>query len=237
MGVHNSTLIQAMMGDMGWTDIYIKELLCMLRYWNRVIIMDNACLERRIFMWDYNKADDNWSNKILIILNSINCMHVYRNKAWCDVKEIENRLIDNYVTKCKSTIEKTPKLRTYIMFKDIFEPETYMIKCMSRRRRSRMSQLRTRSLPLEIETGRHVPIFDKTLKKNRKRTANERLCELCRLNDIENEYHFLCVCPVYNSRHKVLFEEVEFKNVHFHTLSLSDKFIFVMKHCQIDQRL
>ena len=41
--------IQAMMGDMGWTDIYIKELLCMLRYWNRVIIMDNARLERRIF--------------------------------------------------------------------------------------------------------------------------------------------------------------------------------------------
>ena len=23
--------IQAMMGDMGWTDIYIKELLCMIR--------------------------------------------------------------------------------------------------------------------------------------------------------------------------------------------------------------
>ena len=89
MGVHNSTPIQAMMGDMGWTDIYIyiKEVLCMLRYWNRVIIMDNARLERHIFMWDYNKAGDNWSNKISIILNSINCMHVYRNKPSCDIKE------------------------------------------------------------------------------------------------------------------------------------------------------
>ena len=85
-GVHNSTPIQAMMGDMGWTDIYIKELLYMLRYWNSVIIMDNACLERRIFMWDYNKGGDNWSNKVSIILNSINCMHVYRNKTWCDIK-------------------------------------------------------------------------------------------------------------------------------------------------------
>ena len=72
------------------------------------------------------------------------------------------------------------------------------------------------------------------LKKNRKRTANERLCKVCRLNDIENEYYFLCVCPVYNSRRKLLFEEVELKHVHFHTLSLSDKFIFVMKHCQIE---
>ena len=66
-----------MMGDMGWTDkLYIKKLLCMIRYWNRVIIMDNACLERRIFMWDYNKGSDNWRDKISIIFNSIHCMHV-----------------------------------------------------------------------------------------------------------------------------------------------------------------
>ena len=88
---------------------------------------------------------------------------------------------------------KTPKLRTYIMFKYIFEPVTYIIKCMSRRLRSRMSQFRTGILPLEIETGRYVPIFDRNLRKNRNRTANERLCKLCRLNDIENEYHFLFV--------------------------------------------
>ena len=57
--------------------------------------MDNACLEKHIFMWDYNKGGDNWSNKISIILNSINCMHqhVYRNKTWCDIKEIEKDLL------------------------------------------------------------------------------------------------------------------------------------------------
>ena len=60
--------------------------------------MDNTRLEKRIFMWNYNKGGDNWSNKISIILNSISCMHVYRNETWCDIKEIENRLIDNYVT-------------------------------------------------------------------------------------------------------------------------------------------
>ena len=63
------------------------------------------------------------------------------------------------------------------------------------------------------------------LKKNRKRTANERICKLCRLNDIENEYH---------SRRTILFEEIELKHVHFHRLSLSDKFIFVTMHCQIE---
>ena len=57
-------------------------------------------------MWDYNKGGDNWSNKISINFNSIHCMHVYRDKPLCDIKEIKNRLIDNYVTKWKSTIEK-----------------------------------------------------------------------------------------------------------------------------------
>ena len=38
--------------------------------------MDNVRFERRIFIWDYNKGGDNWSNKISIILNIINCMQV-----------------------------------------------------------------------------------------------------------------------------------------------------------------
>ena len=50
---------------------------------------------------------------------------------------------------------------THIMFKDIFEPETHIIECISRR--SLMSQFITGILPLEIETGRYVPILDKTL--------------------------------------------------------------------------
>ena len=32
----------------------------------------------------------------------------------------------------------------------------------------------------------------------------------------------------------MLFEEVELKHVHFHTLSLSDNSTCVMKHCQIE---
>ena len=52
--------------------------------------MNNARLERRIFMLDYNKGGDNWIIKISIICNLINCMHVYRNKTWCDIKKIGN---------------------------------------------------------------------------------------------------------------------------------------------------
>ena len=43
--------------------------------------MDNTCLEMCIFMWDYNKGGDNLSNKISIIFNSKNCMHVQKQNV------------------------------------------------------------------------------------------------------------------------------------------------------------
>ena len=151
-----------------------------------------------------------------------------------DLKQVETRLLDIYVARWQLSIEKMPKLRTYVKFKDIYEPEMYIIKSMSRRRRSLMSQFRSGILPLEIEVGRYLPIYDKTTKRNRKREAYERICKLCNLKAIEDEYHFACVCPAYSNRRKMLFDEVSRNNDVFDVLSLSDKFVYIMKHCQLD---
>ena len=63
-----------------------------------------------------------------------------------------------------------------------------------------------------------------------------RLCKLCRLNAIENEYNFLCVCPVYNSRREIVLEEVELKHVQFHTLSNEPKmagYYLILYYCTL----
>ena len=77
MGVHNKTPIPAMMGDMGWTDIYIKQSVCMIRFWNRMISMDYSRLTKRIFLWDYNLENKIWNASVLKILSSVNCKHMY----------------------------------------------------------------------------------------------------------------------------------------------------------------
>ena len=43
-------------------------------------------------------------------------------------------------------------------------------------------------LPLNIEAGRYI-----------RKELNERLCLLCNQNSIEDEHHFLLLCPVYNA--------------------------------------
>ena len=50
-------------------------------------------------------------------------------------------------------------------------------------KRSLLCQLRIGILPLEIETGRYT-----------RKKVEDIICKLCKL-DIEDEIHFVCVCP------------------------------------------
>ena len=52
-----------------------------------------------------------------------------------------------------------------------------------------ISRLRLSVLPLRIQTGRYA-------RNNIPR--NERYCQCCQTLDIEDEYHFVCVCSTYN---------------------------------------
>ena len=47
------------------------------------------------------------------------------------------------------------------------------------------------TLKLEIERGRYFNI-----------PREERKCKLCHVNSVENEYHFLLVCPLYRELRK-----------------------------------
>ena len=147
-----------MMEDMGWVDIEIKQSLCIIRYWNRLLEMDHTRLTNRIFLWDYNLVTGSWSNEVLKIFTNIDSQNIYRDRITCNLDAVEMKLLEIYETQWRIVIENMPKLRTYVTFKDHYCPEIYLTKCMSRRRRSLMSQLRAGILPIEIEKG-DTPLF------------------------------------------------------------------------------
>ena len=66
-----------------------------------------------------------------------------------------------------------PKLRSYILFKDDYMVETFILKNISRCRRSLISQCRSGILPLEIETGRYTPIYESSRKIENVNHMNE----------------------------------------------------------------
>ena len=128
-------------------------------------------------------------------------------------------------------IESKPKLRTYKLFKSDFSTEEYILKHRSKYERSILCQFRIGILPLNIETGRYKNIKDNISGKMRNLRPEERICDLCDLKKVEDELHFLCVCPVYNDERQNLYRKIDSTHNGFLNLEPEEKFIFIMINC------
>ncbi len=81
------------------------------------------------------------------------------------------------------------KLRSYRKFKVNPCTEPYVKLIRSRQHRSNLAKLRCGTLPLQIELGRfsRPPI-----------PLEERTCNYCNQNIVEDEFHFLMNCRLYS---------------------------------------
>jgi hypothetical protein len=79
----------------------------------------------------------------------------------------------------------TNKLRVYRTFKSVFNPEPYLTNRLPIKYRRAMSQIRCGVAPIAVELGRYC----NTPYENRK-------CYEC--ENVENEYHLLMECPMYD---------------------------------------
>ena len=73
------------------------------------------------------------------------------------------------------------------MFKCSLDSEIYLSCVTVKKFRIAMSRLRCSSHDLFIESGRYINV-----------ERENRFCKLCDLNQVEDEYHFVLVCPVYS---------------------------------------
>ena len=61
-----------------------------------------------------------------------------------------------------------------------------------------LTRFRLSNHVLEIEKGRHC---------KPKLPVEERICRICNNNTIEDEYHFICVCPAYQTLRQEYIDE------------------------------
>ena len=126
-----------------------------------------------------------------------------------------------------------PKLRTYKLYKDEYITEEYICKYMSRQKRSLLAQFRMGVLPLEIEVGRFnlKTVENRTMRKK----VEDRLCNMCDRNEVEDEFHFLMKCNLYNELRNELFINTSLRYPELLSITeLWDKFIFINKYCSFD---
>ena len=105
-----------------------------------------------------------------------------------DLQNIVRRIYDQYLQKWSTDISLLPKARTYTSFKSYndLDIEKYLTIVNNINHRNALIRFRCSSHNLMIEEGRF-----------RKIERNNRLCKQCNMNVIEDEFHFLLVCPTF----------------------------------------
>ena len=220
LGVHKFAPIIAVQGDMGWKTSRHRRMLHIMRYWNRLIKMNDARLTKKIFRWDFECIGDNWTRNLEIIFENFDLSHIYNTMSQVNIQNFDKCLTEEFQEKWKLELTTKPKLRTYALFKNIYLTENYVKGCFSRKYRSLLAQIRCGILPIRVETGRfhRLPL-------------EERICEFCDSGDIEDEIHLLLFCNNYVIPRKYLLSDIKKDNTEFDNLSTSDKlsYMFTVK--------
>ena len=79
LGVHRSAPIAGMYGDMGWMKPYMGRYICMIRFWNPLITLENSRLTKQMFNWDY-ECKTGWSKEIENVFTQLNLEQYFIHK-------------------------------------------------------------------------------------------------------------------------------------------------------------
>ena len=238
LGVGKYTPNAAVNGDMGWTPTHVEQMKSVLCHWFRLNHMDSNRINKQIFLWSYRtrQKHKNWCFHIEKVLQksdiSLNLGNLYNKTQRQSVIEIlQNVLFAEYKAEWKNKVTSNNsisrnnggnKLRTYKLFKSVYETEQYVkIHTMSRARRSSLAKFRCGVAPLRIETGRYEML-----------PYDIRNCFHC-VTDVKTEEHVLLEYPLYNDIRQELFSKVDMPSNSFDVLSNHDKVCLLLPDSSI----
>ena len=237
LGVGKYTPNAAVQGEMGWKLPAHQQWLSVTRSWCRLMKMSNTRLNKRVHVWTLDKAASgirNWAHDVTQFYNSINMDSLVNIDNNVNVKVVLNNMNDvlhrYYMEIWLHTVNREEgrngtrnKLRTYKLFKQEFAVEPYVKSIMNKSNRSILAKFRCGVAPIRIETGRY--------EKNYPPVEN-RTCYHC-IDIVEDEYHVLMSCPVYNKERQELLNYVSSQDPTFHVLNNNNKFVYLLSNSTV----
>ena len=205
LGVKKSTQNDFIYGECSRTSLLAKRQYFIIKYWFKIL----QCSERKYITYIYkmmltdldeypNKI--NWAYLVKDLLSRMGFYHVWLNQGVGNVNLFLNlfkqRLTDNFTQIWHERLSNSSRANFYTHIAD-FRPKAYLNSVKVLKFRNSLARLRVSSHRLEIEAGRwarpHKPV-------------NERLCNIC--NCLEDEYHFVIECSLYNSLRRKYIDQV-----------------------------
>jgi len=235
LGVNKRTTNNAVRSELGCFPMLLFMMNLSVKYWwslnnhclhgNNSLAID-ALLDNRILCYT---GLFSWSSGIKKILASIDRLDIWDKpniltKHNFHVNILSN-LQSNYEVQCLDFMcQHQPKLRSYCLFKTNFHCENYVL-MFHRAFRSNFSRLRLSAHSLMIEKGRHlIPKLD----------PHKRICHLCTLNMIEDEFHVIIKCPFYDTLRRDMLKILTDMYDNFDNLTDDVKFIKIMSVTDFD---
>ena len=209
--LHPKAPIAGLQGDMGWLLPKYRHIIALFRTWNRFAKLTTDRIVAKVLKWNINMVNG-WSKQSRDICHTLGCIQPGLGEVY-DLELIKKIVQSNCQEHWLKNVSMKPKLRSYVMFKNIFKSESYVKIAHSKMSHSIFAQFRLGILPLEIETGRFRNI-----------PSENRVCHFCK-KEIEDELHFVCVCPVYSYHRNILFNEIILTYNNFSNLDIKFRFI------------
>ena len=197
LGIPKGSSDVAALGECGRYPLFVKYNLRCISYWCKILQMESHRYPKQCYNMLVeldNAGRCNWATHVKSLLFKFGFGVVWLSQEVGNFdlfkKILSQRLKDCAIQGWHESVTENKKLGTYCLFKSLLEPEKYLSLVKVSNFRIAITRFRCSSHGLHIETGRHKAV-----------AKEERICLLCRKNHIyviEDEFHFLMICPFYS---------------------------------------
>ena len=197
LGVKRSTTNMMVYSELGRLPLYISRNIRIVKHWLKLLNTDN-CILKECYATLYDECLKktraiNWVSQIwdILLTNGFGYIWYNQNVENCStfISLFKQRMTDQFVQSMFAVFDNSPKclLYKYVVSNNLcLQP--YLQKPIALKYKHILSKYRLSAHSLSIETGRYHHI-----------DRNNRICSLCNMNILENEYHFVLVCPLYST--------------------------------------
>ena len=198
-------------GELGRMPLIVTRHYRILKYWLKVLRSNESKYIRRVYnmmledMGAFNRKQ-NWAGLVKQLLENLGFANVWINQDVGSeelfLAQVKTRLRDIFIQNWRTRLTNSSRADLYIHVTNMFEYKMYLNVITVEKFRMSLSRLRCSSHRLHIESGR----WHKAVAIPRP----HRTCFAC--EDIDNELHFVLVCPVYDELRKAYIPEYFYVN-------------------------
>lgn len=181
-----------------------------IRYWVKLLEAEQGTAVAEAYQVQLRLAEieyPSWGLKLKTMLFGLGFGNVWIGQRNLNGKlfmsEFLQRCVDSDLQNWRNNVSNFGTLRTYRVFKENLILEPYLKMQIPRKTKYLFTKLRGGLLHLEANLGRW---------SQHRKEYETRICPLCNLKNIEDEFHVLFVCPVWSCFRQQLSFYTCFKN-------------------------